>query len=437
MATVSGTFTAVGQSAVLDVPAVDEEITASLTGTWVATVRLERELSPHSNTWEVIRSDTGNYSIVIKQTRKNERYRFNTVAFTSGTVTFSVADAVLVLTEITDPNTGALLAHYDEDGFVVDGDFDVTGTFTPAGAVNVGGDLTVTGDIAVTGGDITSSSGAIAFGDENLSTTGTLAAGATTITGALSSTTTVSGVTGDFEVIEAGDASLGINGLDAAQGGALLSTGGTSSTAGNAGGAVTNVGGTPGSTGIGGAVGLTGGAGGSSSGTGGAANLTAGAGTAGDANGGNIVITPGALNGSGLDGSIRLVPLGSPVLMNTGTLVADSGGATGMTEAILLSRYHIKDPAAAINYQVPTGTEISAALPGTPAVGDSFEFILVNSGNTTGENITLTVDTGVTFAGGATANVLAPFADISTSIKHTQTWLVVNTGSNTWVFVAK
>ncbi len=202
MATVSGTFTAVGQSAVLDVPAVDEEITASLTGTWVATVRLEREISPHSNTWEVIRSDTGNYSIVIKQTRKNERYRFNTVAFTSGTVTFSVADAVLVLTEVTDPNTGALLAHYDEDGFVVDGDFDVTGTLTPSGNVAIGGTLavtgntTLTGDLAVDGGDITSSSGAIAFGNENLSTTGTLASGALSVTGAISDTAASTFTTG-------------------------------------------------------------------------------------------------------------------------------------------------------------------------------------------------------------------------------------------------
>ena len=196
MATVSGTFTAVGQSAVLDVPAVDEEITASLTGTWVATVRLEREISPHSNTWEVIRSDTGNYSIVIKQTRKNERYRFNTVAFTSGTVTFSVADAVLVLTEITDPNTGELLAHFDEDGFVVDGDMDVTGTLTVTGATTQTGDLTVTGDLAVDGGDITSSSGAIAFGNENLSTTGTLASGALTVTGAISDTSASTFTTG-------------------------------------------------------------------------------------------------------------------------------------------------------------------------------------------------------------------------------------------------
>lgn len=53
------------------------------------------------------------------------------------------------------------------------------------------GNLTVTGDLQVNGGDITSTSGAIAFGNENLSTTGTLASGALTVTGAISCTTTL------------------------------------------------------------------------------------------------------------------------------------------------------------------------------------------------------------------------------------------------------
>ena len=272
MATVSGTFTAVGQSAVLDVPAVDEEITASLTGTWVATVRLEREIAPHSNTWEVIRSDTGNYSIVIQQIRKNERYRFNTVAFTSGTVTFSVADAVLELTQITDPNTGALLAHYDEDGFVVDGDFDVTGTFTGTG------------------------------------------------TGVF---TTVNAVTGDFEVIEAGDASLDINGLDATQGGIVRLVGGTSSATSTAGGAVILTGGAPGDPGTGGAVELMAAAGGTSGGAGGAIIATGGAGTSGNSTGGRCDITGGAGSGSSAGGAAEVT--------------AGDGGATGIGGAVTLA----------------------------------------------------------------------------------------------------
>ena len=41
--------------------------------------------------------------------------------------------------------------------------------------------------MTVASGSITDTSGAISFGDENISTTGTLAAGATTITGNMSS----------------------------------------------------------------------------------------------------------------------------------------------------------------------------------------------------------------------------------------------------------
>ncbi|KKK65557.1 hypothetical protein LCGC14_2972910 [marine sediment metagenome] len=132
MATVSGNFTATGQSATLDVVALGEELTVSLSSFGTATIRLERERAPYSGAWQVIRSDTADYSYTFRQDRKNERYRFNCVAYTSGTIAYSVADGVLELTQITDPNTGALLAHYDEDGFVVDGEFDgiEMGTFT-------------------------------------------------------------------------------------------------------------------------------------------------------------------------------------------------------------------------------------------------------------------------------------------------------------------
>ena len=51
----------------------------------------------------------------------------------------------------------------------------------------------ITGTLTLAAGSITDSSAAISFGNENLSTSGTLAAGATTITGAISATTTVTG----------------------------------------------------------------------------------------------------------------------------------------------------------------------------------------------------------------------------------------------------
>lgn len=102
------------------------------------------------------------------------------------------------------------------------------------------------------------------------------------------------------------DASLGIIGLAAAQGGAIAIVGGESSTAGNAGGAVTVTGGTPGATGVGGAASVTGGAGGATSGTGGAVAIAGGAGTNGNANGGAVTILGGNANGSGTDGTLSL-----------------------------------------------------------------------------------------------------------------------------------
>lgn len=106
-------------------------------------------------------------------------------------------------------------------------------------------------------------------------------------------------------------------GLDAAQGGSVGLTGGTSSTAGNAGGAVINTGGVPGVTGAGGAVGNTGGAGGATSGVGGAATNRGGAGTAGNSAGGVASNIGGAGQGTGNGG----------VATNTGG--ASGAGATG------------------------------------------------------------------------------------------------------------
>lgn len=118
-------------------------------------------------------------------------------------------------------------------------------------------------------------------------------------------TTAIAGsVTADD--ITGSDSSLGINGVAAAQGGAIVVTGGTSSTGGNAGGAVSLVGGTPGVTGVGGAASVTGGAGGATSGTGGAVAIAGGAGTAGNANGGAVTVLGGNAHGSGTDGTLGL-----------------------------------------------------------------------------------------------------------------------------------
>jgi hypothetical protein len=157
--------------------------------------------------------------------------------------------------------------------------------------------------------------------------------------------------------ITAEDSSLGIDGLPAAQGGAIVVTGGTSSTAGNAGGAVSLVGGTPGATGVGGAVNITGGAGGATSGTGGAVTIAGGAGTNGNANGGALALRGGAKNGSGTDGAITIgasntssVTFGKMPRFPIGSSVAVGGTAIGNANAV------------AEGVQIVTGADDTAAV---------------------------------------------------------------------------
>jgi predicted RecA/RadA family phage recombinase len=156
--------------------------------------------------------------------------------------------------------------------------------------------------------------------------------------------------------LEAEDASLGINGIDAAQGGAIVATGGTSSTTGNAGGAVSLVGGTPGATGAGGAASVTGGIGGATSGNGGAVSLVGGAATNGNGNGGAVTINGGAKNGSGTDGAIVIgstaasITFGKMPRIPVPAAVAVGGTAIGNANAV------------GEGFQVVTGADDTAAV---------------------------------------------------------------------------
>lgn len=150
--------------------------------------------------------------------------------------------------------------------------------------------------------------------------------------------------------IAAGDASLGITGLAAAQGGAIALVGGTSSTTGNAGGAITSVGGTPGATGVGGAVTLTGGIGGATSGTGGAVTMTGGAGTNGNAVGGAGTVKGGAGQGSAAGGAALLTG-GAGGLTGAGGAITITSGVGGATSGA----------AGAVNITAATATSANGA----------------------------------------------------------------------------
>jgi hypothetical protein len=229
---------------------------------------------------------------------------------------------------------------------------------------------------------------------------------------------TVDGITGT-------DASLGITGLAAAQGGAVVATGGASSTSGNAGGAVTLAGGAAGATGVGGAVNLTAAAGGATSGSGGNVNLTAGAGTNGNANGGSIVNTPGALNGSGKNGLVynRGVTVTKQAAPAAKTVTAAISAAELV--AGLITTTGVTAPSV---HQLPTGTLIDAELPGV-ATGDSFFFSIINTGTGASDDATITVNTDVTIVGNPTIGALTDATIISGSGR----FLARRSGANTWV----
>ncbi len=276
--------------------------------------------------------------------------------------------------------------------------------------------------------------------------------------------------------ITGSDASLGIAGLAAAQGGAVAVVGGASSTSGNAGGAVTATGGAGGATGAGGAVTLAGAAGGATSGSGGAATLTGGAGTNGNATGGVATVTAGAAQGTGSGAAASLIggASGAGATGNGGNAVATGGAAlstNGNGGNIVLTGgalagsgkagavYHrgtslktqgapaAKTVTAAITaaelvaglitttgatgpsiHQLPTGTLIDAELPGI-ATGDSFDFSIINTGVGASDDATITVNTDVTIVGNPTVGALTD----ATIIVGSGLFRARRSGANTYV----
>jgi hypothetical protein len=254
-------------------------------------------------------------------------------------------------------------------------------TFTAGDAVYWDEDGSpVTGDALSGAADSSSATGNLmgfavadaATGDEYVRVKFTAAKRTATIAGSV----TADDITGS-------DSSLGINGVAAAQGGAIVATGGTSSTGGNAGGAVSLVGGTPGATGVGGAVNITGAIGGATSGTGGAVAIAGGAGTNANASGGAVTIKGGEPHGTGPQGTVTAQGL----IQTAGTTAAAITGAVTLTLADSGGAFTI-DQDAAFDIDLPSPT-VGAGL--------RFEFVVTDAG---ANNVTITVDGGAaTFVG--------------------------------------
>tara|TARA_Y100000310_G_scaffold341006_1_gene438735 strand:- start:822 stop:1142 length:321 start_codon:yes stop_codon:yes gene_type:complete len=105
MATVSSTFGAADVSASLRTGAAGENVTVALSGTYAASVQLERAMTPDATSWEKVMPrdnstwNTANATVSeVYQTRSNnEVLRLRALTYTSGTVTYSITDAAKVI----------------------------------------------------------------------------------------------------------------------------------------------------------------------------------------------------------------------------------------------------------------------------------------------------------------------------------------------------
>lgn len=238
---------------------------------------------------------------------------------------------------------------------------------------------------------------------------GTGAGGAAAVTGGASG----AGATGNGGASSVvGGAALSTNG----NGGEALLTGGLATGTGT-GGAATITGGLAGATNaVGGAATLRGGAGqgtgagatssviggasgAGATGKGGAANVTGGAAASTNDDGGSVNLTGGAKSGTGIDGVIFAK---SRFCKKQGAPTAKTTSATLTAAELLTGIVTINQAAGASSaQQLPTGTEIQAALPTAFTTDDSFEVSFINTSTVDAEDASVTVNTDVTIVGSA------------------------------------
>lgn len=220
--------------------------------------------------------------------------------------------------------------------------------------------------------------------------------------------------TATLNAVAGGDSSLGITGQAAAQGGAVVVTGGASSTSGNAGGAATVAGGAGGATGAGGAVNITAAAGGATSGAGGDVNITAGNGTAGNGVGGTVTITAGTPHGTGAVGAIieRGVNLRSQ-----GAPAAKTVSATLTAAEVLTGIITVNQAAGASSaQQLPLAADLDTALPDA-AAGDAFDLSVINTSTVDAEDASVTTNTGWTLVGSMDIHAYSAAGSLNSSAR--------------------
>lgn len=177
MATVSSTFTATGVSSNLFVADKAEEISLSLSGTYAATVELQRSSNPSSGFETVSTHSTANATVALDfpNDRPNQYWRLLCRSYTSGTVTYSISDGDAILEEFKD-EFGNVKMTYTQAGvsfpgtMAVTGTTALTGTVTTSGALNPGGNVDIGGTLDVTGAVTTDSTVNMSAGAVTLGT---------------------------------------------------------------------------------------------------------------------------------------------------------------------------------------------------------------------------------------------------------------------------
>ena len=240
-------------------------------------------------------------------------------------------------------------------------------------------------------------------------------------------------LSGNFTTIVTGaitgnDSSLGIDGQAAAQGGAIVTTGGASSTATNAGGAVSQIGGTGNTSGRGGTSNVTGGVGGAT-GVGGKATLTGGAAGGGNTDGGGTVLGGGAKAGTGFIGPVVLGNAQlTPIWYPQAAPAADAGaGNFTITVAQIIAGIVSGTPTDADTVTTPTGAEMDAgvAFADVPATF-GLDFTVQNRAAFAATDDILTLTAG---ASGATVTGSAVVSPGSAA-----RFRAVRTAAATWIF---
>lgn len=150
-------------------------------------------------------------------------------------------------------------------------------------------------------------------------------------------------------------------------------------------------------TGNGSNASLTGGAGGETSGSGGSASLVGGAASGGNSNGGSAIMRGGAKAGTGIKGGSRVL---DAIMVTQGAPAAKTVSATLTGAEVASGIITVNQGAGASSaLQMPTGTALQAALPADMAIGEAFDFSVINTSTVDAEDATLTVNDDVTFIG--------------------------------------